>query len=214
MGVVITLALVGRRWRPKAAKAPAKAVQSLIKLRPRTAQCSTPLPQTMWTASNGVIRRISTDTDIDAIATGDLVVKNGERVPTDGVIVAGEARIDESMITGESKPVSKTAGDPVTGATVLLKGGCVMRHPSRRGHGTFADRGDGGPRPATKAPVQQLADKIARYFVPAVMIIAIWTFAMEVTWPGAATGARAGHRGQCADHRPARARGTGLRRCR
>ena len=121
-----------------------------------------------------------TDTDIDAIATGDLlIVKNGERVPTDGVIVAGEARIDESMITGESKPVSKTAGDPVTGATVLLKGDCVMRATQVGADTVLSQIAAMVARAqATKAPVQQLADKIARYFVPAVMIIAIWTFAI------------------------------------
>ena len=121
-----------------------------------------------------------TDTDIDAIVTGDLlIVKNGERVPTDGVIVAGEARIDESMITGESKPVSKTAGDPVTGATVLLKGDCVMRATQVGADTVLSQIAAMVARAqATKAPVQQLADKIARYFVPAVMIIAIWTFAI------------------------------------
>lgn len=128
VGVVITLVLVGRLLETKAREGTGKAVQSLIKLRPRTAH---KLNATSADNVDGIEWRNPahfTDTDIDAIATGDLlVVKNGERVPTDGVIVAGEARIDESMITGESKPVSKTAGDPVTGATVLLKGGCVMR---------------------------------------------------------------------------------------
>ena len=80
-----------------------KAVQSLIRLRPRTAH---KLNATSADNVDGIEWRNPahfTDTDIDAIVTGDLlIVKNGERVPTDGVIVAGEARIDESMITGES----------------------------------------------------------------------------------------------------------------
>ncbi len=128
VGVVITLVLVGRLLETKAREGTGKAVQSLIKLRPRTAH---KLNATSADHVDGIEWRnpaYFTDTDIDAIATGDLlVVKNGERVPTDGIIVAGEAHIDESMITGESKPVSKTVGDPVTGATVLLKGDCVMR---------------------------------------------------------------------------------------
>ena len=96
--------------------------------------------------------------------------------------MAGEARIDESMITGESKPVSKTAGDPVTGATVLLKGGCVMRATQVGADTVLSQIAAMVARAqATKAPVQQLADKIARYFVPAVMIIAIWTFAIWVS---------------------------------
>ena len=178
--MVITLVLVGRLLEAKAREGTGKAVQSLIRLRPRTAH---KLNATSADNVDGIEWRNPahfTDTDIDAIATGDLlVVKNGERVPTDGVIVAGEARIDESMITGESKPVSKTAGDPVTGATVLLKGGCVMRATQVGADTVLSQIAAMVARAqATKAPVQQLADKIARYFVPAVMIIAIWTFAI------------------------------------
>lgn len=183
VGVVITLVLVGRLLETKAREGTGKAVQSLIKLRPRTAH---KLNATSADNVDGIEWRDPahfTDTDIDAIVTGDLlVVKNGERVPTDGVIVAGEARIDESMITGESKPVSKTAGDPVTGATVLLKGDCVMRATQVGADTVLSQIAAMVARAqATKAPVQQLADKIARYFVPAVMIIAIWTFAIWVS---------------------------------
>ena len=183
VGVVITLVLVGRLLETKAREGTGKAVQSLIKLRPRTAH---KLNATSADNVDGIEWRNPahfTDTDIDAIATGDLlVVKNGERVPTDGVIVAGEARIDESMITGESKPVSKPAGDPVTGATVLLKGDCVMRATQVGADTVLSQIAAMVARAqATKAPVQQLADKIARYFVPAVMIIAIWTFAIWVS---------------------------------
>ena len=180
VGVVITLVLVGRLLEAKAREGTGKAVQSLIRLRPRTAH---KLNATSADNVDGIEWRNPahfTDTDIDAIVTGDLlIVKNGERVPTDGVIVAGEARIDESMITGESKPVSKTAGDPVTGATVLLKGDCVMRATQVGADTVLSQIAAMVARAqATKAPVQQLADKIARYFVPAVMIIAIWTFAI------------------------------------
>ena len=183
VGVVITLVLVGRLLETKAREGTGKAVQSLIKLRPRTAH---KLNATSADNVDGIEWRnpaYFTDTDIDAIATGDLlVVKNGERVPTDGIIVAGEAHIDESMITGESKPVSKTAGDPVTGATVLLKGDCVMRATQVGADTVLSQIAAMVARAqATKAPVQQLADKIARYFVPAVMIIAIWTFAIWVS---------------------------------
>ena len=183
VGVVITLVLVGRLLETKAREGTGKAVQSLIKLSPRTAH---KLNATSADNVDGIEWRnpaYFTDTDIDAIATGDLlVVKNGERVPTDGIIVAGEAHIDESMITGESKPVSKTVGDPVTGATVLLKGDCVMRATQVGADTVLSQIAAMVARAqATKAPVQQLADKIARYFVPAVMIIAIWTFAIWVS---------------------------------
>ena len=177
VGVVITLVLVGRLLETKAREGTGKAVQSLIKLRPRTAhKLNAASPENVeWLNPANF-----TDMDIDTIAVGDLlVVKNGERVPTDGIIVAGEAHIDESMITGESKPVSKTVGDPVTGATVLLKGDCVMRATQVGADTVLSQIAAMVARAqATKAPVQQLADKIARYFVPAVMIIAIWTFAI------------------------------------
>ena len=96
-------------WRPRPAKAPARRCSRLSDCARAPRTSSTPLPQTCGRIEWRNPAHF-TDTDIDAIVTGDLlVVKNGERVPTDGVIVAGEARIDESMITGESKPVSKTA---------------------------------------------------------------------------------------------------------
>ena len=180
VGVVITLVLVGRLLETKAREGTGKAVQSLIKLRPRTAhKLNAASPENVeWLNPANF-----TDMDIDTIAVGDLlVVKNGERVPTDGIIVAGEAHIDESMITGESKPVSKTVGEPVTGATVLLKGDCVMRATQVGADTVLSQIAAMVARAqATKAPVQQLADKIARYFVPAVMIIAIWTFAIWVS---------------------------------
>ena len=182
VGVVITLVLVGRLLETKAREGTGKAVQSLIKLRPRTAH---KLNATSADHVDGIEWRnpaYFTDTDIDAIATGDLlVVKNGERVPTDGIIVAGNASIDESMITGESKPVTKTTGAAVTGATVLLKGGLVMQATQVGANTVLSQIAAMVARAqATKAPVQQLADRIARYFVPAVMVIAIWTFAIWI----------------------------------
>ena len=182
VGVVITLVLVGRLLETKAREGTGKAVQSLIKLRPRTAH---KLNATSADHVDGIEWRnpaYFTDTDIDAIATGDLlVVKNGERVPTDGIIVAGNASIDESMITGESKPVTKTTGAAVTGATVLLKGDLVMQATQVGANTVLSQIAAMVARAqATKAPVQQLADRIARYFVPAVMVIAIWTFAIWI----------------------------------
>ena len=180
VGVVITLVLVGRLLETKAREGTGKAVQSLIRLRPRTAH------RLNTATTDGIEWRNPAnfkDTDIDAIATGDLlVVKNGERVPTDGVIIAGEVRVDESMITGESQPVTKTAGVQLTGATVLLNGDCVMRATQVGADTVLSQIAAMVARAqATKAPVQQLADRIARYFVPAVMVIAIWTFAIWVS---------------------------------
>ena len=139
------LVLVGRLLETKAREGTGKAVQSLIKLRPRNAhKLNAASPENVeWLNPANF-----TDMDIDTIAVGDLlVVKNGERVPTDGIIVAGNASIDESMITGESKPVTKTTGAAVTGATVLLKGDLVMQsHSGRCQYCALPNRGDGGPR--------------------------------------------------------------------
>lgn len=179
VGVVITLVLVGRLLETKAREGTGKAVQSLIKLRPRTAhKLNAASPENVeWLNPANF-----TDMDIDTITVGDLlVVKNGERVPTDGIIVAGNASIDESMITGESKPVTKTTGAAVTGATVLLKGDLVMQATQVGANTVLSQIAAMVARAqATKAPVQQLADRIARYFVPAVMVIAIWTFAIWI----------------------------------
>ncbi|PJM78957.1 ATPase [Bifidobacterium scaligerum] len=193
VGVVITLVLVGRLLENKAREGTGQAVQALIKLRPHTAHrlhsnvpitaANATLPATAAASLPWRDPANSTDVDVDSISTGDLlVVRNGERVPTDGVIVAGEVTVDESMITGESKPVSKSTGASLTGATVLMKGDCVMRATQVGANTVLAQITAMVARAqATKAPVQQLADRIARYFVPAVMIIAIWTFAIWVS---------------------------------
>ncbi|KFI92752.1 copper-transporting ATPase [Bifidobacterium saguini DSM 23967] len=181
VGVVITLVLVGRLLENKAREGTGKAVQSLIKLRPRTAhKLNDGIPTDSSASGQWLNPAHSTNVDADSIATSDqLVVRNGERVPTDGVIVAGEVTVDESMITGESKPVAKAAGSLLTGATVVMHGDCVMK-ATQVGANTVLSQITAmvARAQATKAPVQQLADRIARYFVPAVMIIAVWAFAI------------------------------------
>ena len=180
VGVVITLVLVGRLLETKAREGTGKAVQSLIKLRPRTAH---KLNATSADNEDGIEWRNPahfTDTDIDAIATGDLlVVKNGERVPTDGVIVAGEARIDESMITGEAMPVAKTEGSEVTGVTIN-GGGSLRYRATKVGKDTVLAQiiGMVAAAQSSKAPVQRLADRISGVFVPAVVLIAVWSCAL------------------------------------
>ena len=180
VGVVITLVLVGRLLEAKAREGTGKAVQSLIKLVPRTARRIT---QDDLHAGEAHWKLLSTGTDVavDQLSTGDLlVIHPGERIPADGVVVAGSAQVDESMITGESKPVAKQVDATVTGATMTMKGSFVMRATQIGADSvlsqiiTLVSRAQ-----ATKAPVQKLADRIARIFVPAVMIIAIWTF---VVW--------------------------------
>lgn len=234
VGTVITLVLVGRLLETKAREGTGQAIQSLIRLRPRIAhrydgtgfeqgtvtqtsqtdivdQQATHASQTARTWLNPAHLA---DVDINKITPGDLItVRAGERIPTDGVLVDGEATVDESMITGESKPVLKsiyTHGNPtpkenttsnnspenttaatatanttpaalqhLTGATVVLTGNLLMRATQVGGNTVLAQIVAMVSRAqATKAPVQRLADRIARIFVPAVIIVAIWTFAI------------------------------------
>ena len=126
-------------------------------------------------AGSGMVQII----DANSVRTGDLlVVKGGDTVPNDGIIVAGESDIDESMITGESQPVHRRPGDQATGATLALDSPIVIR-VNRTGRDTVLSQIIDlvSRAQATKAPVQKLADRISRVFVPVVFLIAIWTFA-------------------------------------
>ncbi|RSX50593.1 ATPase [Bifidobacterium goeldii] len=185
VGVVITLVLLGRLLETKAREGTGKAVQALIKLRPRIAHAFTTDSTAATTGTIPQDWREATaahDVDIDSVKAGDLlIVHAGERVPVDGEIVDGTATVDESMITGESQPVEKSSAQDavLTGATVLLTGDVLMRATQVGGETVLAQIIAMVSRAqATKAPVQKLADKIARIFVPAVMIIAVWTFAI------------------------------------
>lgn len=183
VGVVITLVLVGRLLESKAREGTGKAVQSLIKLRPRNAQTINPdtldQGEHAWHDPNN-----QTTIGVDDLKVGDLVVvKAGERIPADGEVVAGTLDIDESMITGESASVHSSTGSTVTGATIALKGNAVIRVSQIGGDSILAQIIAMVARAqATKAPVQQLADRIARVFVPVIIIIAIWTFAIWVSF--------------------------------
>jgi cation-transporting ATPase V len=116
---------------------------------------------------------------VDAVEVGDLLrVRPGEKVPVDGVVVAGESAINESMLTGESVPVDKLPGDRVTGATINERGMLTIRATAVGAGTTLA----GIVRQveaaqASKAPIQRLADRIAGIFVPTVLALAALTVA-------------------------------------
>lgn len=116
---------------------------------------------------------------VDQVQVGDLVrVRPGEKIPVDGEVTDGRAAVDESMLTGESVPVEKTAGDRVAGATVNLDGLLTVRATAVGADTALAQivrlveqaQGD-------KAPVQRLADRVSAVFVPAVIGVAVATFA-------------------------------------
>jgi len=124
------------------------------------------------------------DGPIDGIRVGDvLAVREGEAVPLDGVVVEGSSAIDESMLTGESRPVPKAAGDELLGGTINGAGAFRMR-VTRVGADTLlqqiirmVEEAQGG-----RAPIQRLADRVSAVFVPVVLVLALATFAAWMAW--------------------------------
>jgi len=121
---------------------------------------------------------------LEHVARGDLLrVRPGEKVPVDGVVVDGSASIDESMISGEPLPVEKRPADHVIGATLVVNGTLTMR-AERVGNDTVLAQivRMVGEAQRTRAPIQRLADQVAAYFVPAVILAAVVTFAAWAMW--------------------------------
>src|SRR6185369_15530263 len=103
-----------------------------------------------------------------------LRVRPGEKIPVDGVVLEGRSAVDESMVTGESMPVEKTAGSRVIGGTVNATGGFVMRAERVGGETLLAQIVHMvGEAQRSRAPIQRLADLVAAWFVPAVIAIAV-----------------------------------------
>jgi len=117
---------------------------------------------------------------IDTVIVGDLlVVKPGEKIPVDGVVVEGQSSVDESMLTGESVPVDHDPGDRVYGATINQQGRLVIKATRIGGETALAQIVRMVEEAqSSKAPVQRLADRVSRFFVPIVMFIAAGTFAV------------------------------------
>ncbi len=165
--VIVTLILLGRLLEVRAKAGTSAAIETLLALQARTAR----------------VRRAGREEDIpvEEVRAGELVVvRPGEKIPVDGVIREGESTIDESMVTGESVPVTKGPGDPVIGATVNTAGGFVFE-ATKVGKDTMLAQIVRLVQEAqgSKAPIQRLADVVSSYFVPAVIMIAVLTF---VTW--------------------------------
>jgi Cu+-exporting ATPase len=162
--VIVTLVMLGDVLQLRAMGRTSQAIKQLLQLAPNLA----------WRVhADGVEEQVPLAT----VAVGDrLRVKPGEKVPVDGEVLDGTSRVDESMITGEPMPVSKAAGDKVTGATVNGNGSLLMR-AGRVGADTLLARIVHMVSEAqrTRAPIQRLADIIAAYFVQIVFGIAIVT---------------------------------------
>ena len=162
--VIITLIILGKYLEARAKGRTSEAIKKLMSLRAKTAR---------------VIRDgIETDIPVDDVKVGDVViVRPGEKIPVDGVVLEGRSSVDESMLTGESLPVEKRPGDPVIGAT-LNKLGLLRFEAFKVGRETalaqiirLVEEAQG-----SKAPIQKLADQVSAIFVPVVILIAAFTF--------------------------------------
>jgi len=163
--VIISLTLLGQLLELKARARTSAAIQSLLRLAPKTARRIQP---------NGS----EEDIPLSHVHVGDMLrVRPGERVPVDGVVIEGSSAVDESMLTGESIPVSKAAGDRLIGATMNTGGALVMRS-ERVGSQTVLAQIVQMVAQAqrSRAPMQRMADKVAGWFVMVVVAIAIATF--------------------------------------
>jgi len=167
-GVIVTLILLGQVLELRARSQASQAIKKLLGMQAKTA------------------RRVDADgrevdVPLDAVKVGDrLRVRPGEKVPVDGVVLEGSSSVDESMVTGEPIPVEKREGDRVIGSTVNGTGGFVMR-AEKVGAETLLSRIVAMVAEAqrSRAPIQKLADVVAGYFVPAVVLTSIVTF---VVW--------------------------------
>ena len=172
--VILALISIGKYLEAKAKGRTSEAIKRLVNLRPKTAR---------------VVRDDQeVDLPVEQINVGDVViVRPGERIAVDGVVIDGRSAVDESMLTGESLPLDKKPGDAVIGGTVNKEG--LLRYETARvGKDTalaqiirLVEQAQG-----SKAPIQALADKVSAVFVPAVLVAALVTFVGWMIFTGGA----------------------------
>lgn len=173
--VILTLITLGKYFEAVSKGKTSEAIKKLIGLAPKTAQV--------------MVDGIETERAIEDVQTGDIIiVRPGEKIPVDGVIVSGTSAVDEAMITGESLPVEKKVGDNVIGASVNQTGSFQFE-ATKVGKDTtlsqiikLVEEAQG-----SKAPIAQLADKVSGVFVPIVIVLAIlsgvlWFFLGQESW--------------------------------
>ena len=162
--VIVVLVLLGQMLEARARSRTSSAIRALLGKAAKTARV----------IRHGLEREIP----VAEVQKGDLIrVRPGEKVPVDGTITEGRSSLDESMITGESMPVEKSAGQSVIGATINQTGSFLMK-AEKVGSETMLSQIVAMVSQAqrSRAPIQRLADTVSKYFVPAVVIIAILTF--------------------------------------
>ncbi len=180
---ITTLVLLGQVMELRARSRTSAAVRALLDLSPQTARLLTQVQGgEVLEQGSEVLNKggevTEKDIPLEQVKPGDkLRVRPGEKVPVDGIILEGHSAIDESMITGESMPVEKSPGSKVIGATLNASGSFIMK-AERVGSETLLARIVQlvGQAQRSRAPIQRLADRVAKWFVPAVVAIAAITF--------------------------------------
>jgi P-type Cu+ transporter len=168
--VIITLILVGKLLETRTKEKASHGVRKLLDLQPRMAKVLRPSKN-----SSGQTPEEEIEIPIEEIKEGDkLIVRPGESIPTDGIIIEGYSTLDESAITGESLPVDKSRGDEVIGATIN-KTGLLRVKATKIGQDTVLAQIIRLVEEARigKAQIQRIVDQVAKYFVPAIVITAI-----------------------------------------
>ncbi len=169
--VITVLVLLGQMLELRARETTGGAIRALLDLTPKVARR---------------VRADGTDEEVELehVAVGDVLrIRPGEQVPVDGVLLEGRGAVDESMVTGESMPVTKAADDKLIGGTLNQSGGLLMR-AEQVGRDTLLARIVAMVADAqrTRAPIQRLADRVAGYFVPTVVGIALLAFVVWSVW--------------------------------
>jgi P-type Cu+ transporter len=178
---ITTLVLLGQVMELRARSRTSAAIRALLDLSPKTARLLSGGVDGGEVTEKSTGEVIEKDVPLEQVQPGDrLRVRPGEKIPVDGVVLEGSSSVDESMVTGESMPVEKTAASKVTGATINGTGSFVMR-AERVGSETLLARIVQMVSQAqrSRAPIQTLADRVAAWFVPAVVAVAVVTF---VAW--------------------------------
>jgi Cu+-exporting ATPase len=169
---IITLVLLGKWLEARAKRQTTEAIRALQALRPETAR----------------VRRGGSEVDlpVSELSVDDVVVvRPGERIPADGIVLEGRSHADESMLTGESLPVAKEAGSAVTGGAVNAEGLLAVRVTAVGAQSTLARIIElVESAQAKKAPIQRLVDRVSAVFVPAVLVVAGFTLAGWGVWSG------------------------------
>src|SRR6266700_134752 len=168
-GVILTLILLGRLIETRAKAGTGQAIRELLGLQPRTARV----------VRGGLEAEIPAG---DVVVGDEVVIRPGEKIPVDAVVLSGSSAVDESMVTGEPMPAVKRAGDTVVGATINTTGSLRVRAAKVGADTVLAQIIRMVQRAqASKAPIQRLADAVSGYFVPAVIAVAIVTFTVWFT---------------------------------